>query len=149
MDSDESKDELDPIVFAQIEGLIVSGDKFQESGDYDRAVEQYQHAVDLVPDPVCDWDISTILLTALEETYFLQGEFEKAHDTLASVMYCPNALGNPYFHLKLGQTQFELGNMRRAKDELVRAYMAAGKEIFNDEDPKYFDLVTASITLLS
>ncbi len=147
MDSDESKDELDPITYAHIESLIDSGDKFQESGEYDRAIAQYQRAIDLVPDPICDWDISTTLLTALGETYFLQREYERAHDTLAGVMYCPNALGNPYIHLKLGQTQFELGNMRRAKDELVRAYMGAGKEIFDDEDPKYFDLVKGSITL--
>src|SRR5258708_33716968 len=87
------------------------------------------------------------ILTALGETYFLQREYEKALEALADAMHCPNAIGKPYIHLKLGQTQFELGNMRRAKDELVRAYMGAGKEIFDDEDPKYFDLVKGSITL--
>ena len=29
--------------------------------------------------------------------------------------------------------------MPRANDELARAYMAAGKAIFDDEDPKYFN----------
>ncbi len=53
--------------------------------------------------------------------------------------------GNPFILLRLGQTYFELGNMKKAADELVRAYMGVGTEIFEGEDPKYFDLVRASI----
>jgi hypothetical protein len=40
--------------------------------------------------------------------------------------------------MRLGQCQFELGNKERAADELARAYMAEGSEIFKEEDPKYF-----------
>ena len=52
-------------------------------------------------------------------------------------MRCPDAIGNPFIHLRLGQTQFELGNKDRAADELMRAYMGAGAEIFVGEAPKY------------
>jgi hypothetical protein len=52
-------------------------------------------------------------------------------------MACPGALGNPFLHLRFGQCQFELGELDRAADELMRAYMAAGAEIFKDQDPKY------------
>ncbi len=54
------------------------------------------------------------------------------------------SVGNPFILLRLGQTYFELGNMKKAADELVRAYMGVGTEIFEGEDPKYFDLVRAS-----
>ena len=46
-------------------------------------------------------------------------------------------LGNPFLHLRLGQSQYELGELDRAADELMRAYMGAGEDIFVSEDPKY------------
>ena len=47
------------------------------------------------------------------------------------------AIGNPFLHLRLGQCHFELGNLDGAADELARAYMSAGDEIFVGAD-KYF-----------
>jgi hypothetical protein len=47
------------------------------------------------------------------------------------------AIGNPFLHLRLGQCQFELGNFDRAADELTRAHVGAGAEIFEGAD-KYF-----------
>ena len=45
-------------------------------------------------------------------------------------MRCSDALGNPFIHLQLGQCQFELGNEQIAADELTRAYVAEGNDIF-------------------
>src|SRR5262249_9180277 len=58
-------------------------------------------------------------------------------DNLSNAMHCPGAIGNPFLHLRLGQCQFELGALDRAADELMRAYMGAGADIFKDQDPKY------------
>ena len=55
-------------------------------------------------------------------------------------MHCPEAIGNPFLHLRLGQCQFELGSLDRAADELARAYMGAGEEIFEAAD-KYFEFL--------
>jgi hypothetical protein len=52
-------------------------------------------------------------------------------------MHGPDALGNPFLHLRLGQCRFELGDLDRAADELARAYMADGEDVFDGEDPKY------------
>lgn len=49
-------------------------------------------------------------------------------------MHCPNAIGNPFLHLRLGQCQLELGNMDFAADELTRAYAVAGKDVFSGAD---------------
>jgi hypothetical protein len=59
----------------------------------------------------------------------------------SAAMHGPNAIGNPFIHLRLGQSQFEVGNMERAGDELARAYMGDGTEIFSSEDPKYFEFL--------
>lgn len=60
-------------------------------------------------------------------------------------MHCPGAIGNPFVHLRLGQAQFELGDMTRAADELARAYMGAGDEIFEEQDPKYLAFLKTKI----
>jgi len=52
-------------------------------------------------------------------------------------MFCAEAIGNPFLHLRLGQSLFELGERRSALDELARAYLGGGREIFKREDPKY------------
>ncbi|MFJ8473288.1 hypothetical protein [Kitasatospora sp. NPDC094011] len=52
-------------------------------------------------------------------------------------MKCPDGLGNPYVHLRLGQTTFELGDHDRAADELIRAHLGGGPELFREDDPTY------------
>jgi len=54
-----------------------------------------------------------------------------------NAMHCPDAIGNPFLHLRLGQCQFELKALDRAADELMRAYMGGGPDLFKLEDPKY------------
>jgi hypothetical protein len=49
--------------------------------------------------------------------------------------------GNPFIHLRLGQAQLELGNEERAADELMRAFMGGGHEIFESDDQKYLDFL--------
>ena len=86
-----------------------------------------------------NYSATTWLLTAIGESYLLSGDYENANDVLQQAMHCPDAIGNPFIHLILGQAQFELGNFARAKDNLARAYMGGGKEIFQGDDPKYYE----------
>jgi hypothetical protein len=72
---------------------------------------------------------------------YLGGDYVAGRDNLANAMHCPAAIGNPFIHFRLGQCQFELGNLDRAADELMRAYMGAGREIFDQDDPKYFQFL--------
>lgn len=53
-------------------------------------------------------------------------------------MHCPDGIGNPFLHLRLGQVLFDQGDQDAAADELARAYMGAGPEIFDHEEPRYF-----------
>jgi tetratricopeptide (TPR) repeat protein len=54
-------------------------------------------------------------------------------------------IGNEHLHLRLGKARFELGHEDRASDELCRAYMGGGKEIFEGEDPRYFAFLKTKI----
>ncbi|WP_211168490.1 tetratricopeptide repeat protein [Azoarcus indigens] len=130
--------ELSDAVYERITQLSKEGDDLADNGRFREAVERYLQALELVPDPKTDWEASTWLLAAIGDANFNSKNYEHASAALNDAMHCPGAIGNPFIHLRLGQSQFELGNIDRANDELARAYMGAGKEIFANEDPKYF-----------
>ncbi|MFB3892000.1 MAG: hypothetical protein ACE15C_08250, partial [Phycisphaerae bacterium] len=41
--------------------------------------------------------------------------------------------------LGLGECSYELGDLDAAGDELARAYLGGGAELFDKQDPKYFE----------
>jgi hypothetical protein len=75
------------------------------------------------------------------ECSFRSASWESALAPLQDSIICPGTLGNPWVHLRLGQVRCELGDKPRAADELARAYMGGGREVFEGQDPKYFALV--------
>ena len=129
--------ELSDETHERIQALCKKGDALAKKGNYPAALEQYWAAWDLLPEPQTDWEAATWILAAVGDANFLGGDYVAGRDNLTMAMHCPNAIGNPFLHLRLGQCQFELGNLDRAADELARAYMGAGSDIFEDAD-KYF-----------
>ena len=73
---------------------------------------------------------------------FQDGQLRK-DNAVATSMQCNvlAGLGNPYVHLRLGQAYFELGNFDKSADELSRAYMGAGMDIFMEDDGKYLEFL--------
>lgn len=138
---------LDDAVHDEITRLSKLGDQFASRGQFPQALAEYWKAFDLIPEPKTDWNASTWLLAAIGDANFLGDDFEAGRDNLAYAMHCPNAIGNPFIHLRLGQCQFELGILDRAADELVRAYAIEGEEIFADDDPKYFEFLKTKIKI--
>lgn len=139
--------ELDDELYEKIDILSTAGDSLAEEGAYEAALGKYWQAFNLIPDPKADWEAGTWLLAAIGDANFLQGDFEAGRDNLANAMRFPQAIGNPFMHLRLGQCQFELGNLDRAADELARAYMGEGAEIFAEDDPKYLAFLRTRMDL--
>jgi tetratricopeptide (TPR) repeat protein len=129
--------ELPENLHSQILELAERGDELAGQGAYPKAIDSYREAVDLLPRPRAHWNAATWLLVAIADAQFLSGDFAGAEVSLENAKFCPGAIGNPFVHMRLGQSLLELGNRDRALDELARAYMTAGREIFEDEDPKY------------
>jgi tetratricopeptide (TPR) repeat protein len=130
--------ELDDDVHERIEDLCKKGDALAENERYAAALKKYWEAWDFLPEPRTEWEAATWILAAIGDACFLSADYTAGRDNLTTAMHCPDAIGNPFLHMRLGQCQFELGNFDGAADELTRAYMAEGDEIFADEDPKYF-----------
>ncbi len=117
------------------------GDVLAGSRQWDEAVAKYEHAWELLREPKTKWRAATWILAAIGDAWYLAGEFERAREVLQLAMHCPDAIGNPFLHLRLGQCQFDPGNVARAGDELARAYMGGGAEILRAEDPRYFEFI--------
>src|SRR6516225_11632831 len=132
--------ELDEDTADRIQTLCDEGDALAEKEKYPAALKRYWAAWDLLPEPKINWEAATWILGAIGDANYLGGDFVAGRDNLSMAMHCPEAIGNPFLHLRLGQCQFELGNLDRAGDELARAYMGAGKDIFEGED-KYFEFL--------
>jgi len=139
--------ELPKELHARIGALSAEGDRLAEAGRYEDAVAQYNAAWNLVPEPRTDWNASTWLLAAIGDACCLGGYRTSAREALEYAMYCPAGVGNPFLHLRLGQVLLDGGEHDRAADELTRAYMGAGEEIFADQDRRYLDFLRARIAL--
>lgn len=129
--------QLDDVTHARITSICDRGNALAEAGDLNTALLTYQEALGLVPKPIYEWEAATWILAAVGDVLFQQGRYNEARDTLKEAMRCSGAIGNSFIHLRLGQAHFELKEYKRAKDELARAYMGGGDEIFEGEAPKY------------
>ena len=118
-----------------------------DDGEYGRALESFRAAADLIPEPKQDWEASTWIYSGIGDALFFQGKFTYALDAFWTAVTCPDAIGNPFIHLRLGQCQFELGNLEKAADELARSYMAKGQDIFEGENEKYFEFLATRIDI--
>ncbi|HZL90999.1 MAG TPA: hypothetical protein VFB96_21720 [Pirellulaceae bacterium] len=136
--------ELRDDLYEDIQSRCKTGDDLAAQGNYADALAQYWAAWDLLPEPKTDWDAATWILAAIGDANFLAGDFVAGRDNLSTAMHCPDAIGNPFLHLRLGQCQFELGNLDRAADELTRAYMGGGADVFEGAS-KYFDFLKTKL----
>ena len=137
--------ELDPTVHARIQAFCDEGDRLAAEGNYKDAISAYNQAWKLIPEPATEWEASTWILAAIADASFLGGDYTSAQEALEYAMHCPDAIGNPFLHLRLGQCCFEKRALDRAADELTRAYMGAGRKIFESDDPKYFEFLKTRI----
>lgn len=140
-DDSENVETLPPATFAQVRALGEEGECLLNASDFRGAFDKFAAAFGLLPEPREKWNAAGWLLLALGENAIRAGNFEAAETPLADAFWCPGLIGNPWAHLRRGQVAFERDQLHRAADELARAYMGAGRGIFEGHDPKYFALV--------
>lgn len=139
---------LDDSVYERITELCEEGDEAAGEGEFRAAIAKYDEAWELLPDPKDKWEASTWILSAIADSCFLAGRKEAALETLRYAMTCPGAIGNPFLHMRLGQSLLDTGGDEdQVADELLRAYMGAGEEIFETEDPRYLEFLRTRVEL--
>ena len=139
--SDDEVKTLSSDQFSFIESACSKGDSFLAEGDREatiNAFKSYASALSQLPEPTNSWHASGWILSRMGECYFRLGSFKQAKELYGDLMWHPGAIGNPWIHLRHGQVNFELEEMDQAGNELMRAYMGGGKEIFALENSKYY-----------
>jgi tetratricopeptide (TPR) repeat protein len=132
---------LDRARQSEILALSREGERYSDEGDFRPALSCYINALKLIPRPVTDWEAATWLYAAIGDTYWFMDDLRRAYRAFQRALISPGGIGNPFIHLRIGELEYEFGNRPRAVDELLRAYMGGGREIFQREDPKYFSLI--------
>lgn len=140
-----SKTELDDAIHAQIEQLSQEGDRLFDDEREREALAKYFAALELLPAPTYDWEAATWLYATIGDVLWTMCELDDAYGAFQAALRSPGGIGNPFVHLRVGQIAFEKGDLPRARDELMRAYMGAGAKIFEREHAKYFDVIRDAI----
>ena len=125
----------------RVKEICDEGDVLIEMGELQDAFKNFSEALSLVPEPKEKYSATAGILAGMGDVHFHAKSYAQGKEVLSDAMHCVGAIGSPFLHLRLGQCQFELGNVDRAADELARAYMGAGLEIFSQEDPKYLEFL--------
>ncbi|WP_311198872.1 tetratricopeptide repeat protein [Paenibacillus hexagrammi] len=137
--------QLSDSTYSAIRDLCKQGDDLVKTGDLDAAKQNYMAALRLLPENHQKWEAATWIYVAVGDVHFRMEKYDKAFKCFFNAVQCPKGLGNPYIHLRLGQLYYEQENFEKAADELTRAYMGAGIEIFMEDDPKYLEFLETNI----
>ncbi|WP_229117859.1 tetratricopeptide repeat protein [Enemella evansiae] len=133
----ETPAELPQHIADALDEVAEAGTDLLDEEDWDGALARFRAGLALIPEPKREWEASTWLNASIGDAHFFAGRYAEARDAFYEASQCPGGLGNPYVQLRLGETELELGHTDAAANALIGAYMQEGREIFEDEDPKY------------
>ena len=129
-------------IAGRIERLCAEGDAFVAESRYDAAVLRFTTALRLLPRPQDRWQITPRLLASIIDICFEKGDLESARHAALAALDCPDVGDNPALRLKLGEIYFEEGDLDAARTEFAFAVERGGREVFEDEDPKYWEFAS-------
>lgn len=135
--------ELSDEIYDQIEEYAEQGNDYCDDEEWEKAIICFNKALELLPEPKDDWEAATWIYAALGDAFFFLEKYEAALDNLNLARMCPDGIANPFILLRLGESFYELGEVELAKRYLLEAYMMEGTEIFENEEKKYFDVVSS------
>ncbi|SRR6266542_3391058 len=131
----------------RIQNELDQGDGFLDTDRFTKAIDRYQSALALIPNPKHIHAISLPAFTALGEAFYFSGYYQKALRAFQQAQKAPGGVENPLLHLRMGEAYFEKGDFDRAADSLTRAYALGGRDVFDGEDAKYLAFLATRIEL--
>jgi tetratricopeptide (TPR) repeat protein len=126
-------------ISGRVERLCAEGEAFAAQQRYAAAALRFTTAFRLLPRPQDRWSVTPRLLAAMVDICFAAGDLESARHAALAALDCPDVNDNPALRMKLGAIYFEEGNLEAARAEFALALSRGGREVFDDEDPKYWD----------
>lgn len=150
-DDDEDDDGLPPALENEIDLAIQEAldgaEEQMEAAQWDEAVAAFQSALRLLPAANALDEYATRVWAGIGDARFSQQNYTDARAAMEQALKCDGGMGNAFVHLRLGQCCLQLQQMDTAADQLTRAFMAAGPDIFQGEDEMYFAFLQTRITI--
>ncbi|MCR9200956.1 MAG: tetratricopeptide repeat protein [Planctomycetaceae bacterium] len=130
-----------------IQDTLGRAEQHMGAAQWDEAVAAFQSALRLLPAANALDEYATRGWTGIADALFFQQKYADAREALEQALKCDGGTGNAFVHLRLGQCCLNLQQTDAAADQLTRAYMAAGPDIFQGEDEMYFAFLQTRITI--
>lgn len=132
-------------VQARVESHCVAGESLVDAKQHAAAVEKFQAAWELLPDPKEEQDPAIHLLGAIADCKFVLRDWEGCCRAVQSAFRCGADVGNPFLRMRLGQSLYEMGNEKEVANWLVPVYLTEGRAPFRGEDPKYLEFFRSKL----
>lgn len=127
--------ELPEDIQSQMEALSEQGEEAFDQGRYEEALDLYNQALSILPEPRENWEAYVWLKAAMGDACFFMDRLDDGLDHFyeAYTTAGPQNM-NPFIIYRLGQIYRRLDDEENAVEFLMRAYMLEGEGVFEDED---------------
>ncbi len=132
----------------KINELAEEGNSYYDSNKQ-KALETWNKALELIPEPKNIYSETVWFLAQIGDIYFNDKKYREAYKYFEDAKNNLSGEGydNPFVMLRLGQSAYEIGNKEQALEYLLRTYMLEGKEIFEEDEKKYFEFLKSNVDL--
>lgn len=127
--------ELPDDIQGQMEALSEQGAEVMDQGRYEEALDLYNMALAILPEPRETWEAFVWLKAAMGDACFLMDRFDDGLDHFYDAYTAAGPKNmNPFIVYRLGQIYRKLDDEENAVEFLMRAYMLEGADIFEDDE---------------
>jgi len=137
LSTDCSSEELPDDLYQKIVAFCEQGNTLSDNGKFEEAYNKFNEAFALIPFPREKWETSSWVLGAAGDMAFLLKSFTRAKELFGAAALCEGGAESTFIHLRLGQVNYELGDLNVAAGELLEAYKLGGSDAFKYDDQKY------------
>ncbi|MFT3788026.1 MAG: hypothetical protein QM770_17955 [Tepidisphaeraceae bacterium] len=118
---------------------MAAGDALADKGQHGDALASFNAAWRALDEPKDKQDWAVNVLAAIADCRFFLGQWNECCDAIQHAFRCGADVSNPFLRLRLGQSLYELGDLRESANWLVPVYLMEGRKPFAREDPKYLE----------
>jgi len=138
---------LDDDVDLAIQETLYQAEGQMQAEQWDKAIAGFQAALQLLPSTHTLDHYATRAWAGIGDAHFSQPDYAAARHGFEQSLKCDGGVGNAFLHLRLGQCCLQLQQADRAADQLTRAFMAGGPDIFAGEEEMYLEFLKTQITM--
>ncbi|MDE5945165.1 MAG: tetratricopeptide repeat protein [Rikenella sp.] len=138
--------ELSEQIYKQIEKLSEEGDRAMDTENYEKAIDLFQQALALLPEPKEEFEAYSWLRVSIGDAYFMLEDYVKSEENFRMGYVAGELFDNPFVLLRLGQNYVELEQEEQAVEYLLKAYMSDGEDIFEEEE-EYLEWLSERVEL--